>query len=270
MLLNSYSALLPPATPLLPCLAALPVPRACVRAEVDYAALVRHGLVGGPSVLLLPDEQPSAAVEWGKWGRGHGREGHAQGQGRGSEAEGEGEEEREKRRRAREESQQLQELASDAGAEVRRDAGMPGGCWHRVTPLTAVLHACPSLALLPPTTCTSTPCPCPHHVPLPMPRPCACYPCARSWWWQAAAARALAHGAAARQLRADLAAEHRERHWQRRQAGSERGRGGAAAMSFSQREKRKRDAGQASRGKNYVEEEKRQLRDQGVYSGFDA
>jgi hypothetical protein len=27
--------------------------------------------------------------------------------------------------------------------------------------------------------------------------------------------------------------------------------------------------GQSSRGKNYVEEEKRLLRDQGVYSGFD-
>ncbi|XP_078160720.1 uncharacterized protein LOC144556102 isoform X2 [Carex rostrata] len=39
--------------------------------------------------------------------------------------------------------------------------------------------------------------------------------------------------------------------------------------SFSQKEKRKRDLGQASRGKNYVEEEKRLLRDNGVYSGFD-
>ncbi|KAI5060923.1 hypothetical protein GOP47_0023428 [Adiantum capillus-veneris] len=43
----------------------------------------------------------------------------------------------------------------------------------------------------------------------------------------------------------------------------------ARALSFSQKEKRKRDFGQASRGKNYVEEEKRILRDQGVYSGFD-
>jgi hypothetical protein len=34
-------------------------------------------------------------------------------------------------------------------------------------------------------------------------------------------------------------------------------------------EKRKRDAGQASRGKNYVEEEKRQGRKLGMYSGFD-
>lgn len=41
-------------------------------------------------------------------------------------------------------------------------------------------------------------------------------------------------------------------------------------MSFSQKEKRKRDLGQASRGKSYVEEEKRLLRDSGVYSGFDA
>ncbi|CAA6667198.1 unnamed protein product [Spirodela intermedia] len=59
------------------------------------------------------------------------------------------------------------------------------------------------------------------------------------------------------------------------------GGGGAAAAtggggrekggkSFSQKEKRKRDFGQASRGKNYVEEEKRLLRDSGVYSGFDS
>lgn len=41
-------------------------------------------------------------------------------------------------------------------------------------------------------------------------------------------------------------------------------------LSFSQKEKRKRDLGQASRGKNYVEEEKRLLRDNGVYSGFDS
>lgn len=40
-------------------------------------------------------------------------------------------------------------------------------------------------------------------------------------------------------------------------------------VSFSHKEKRKRELGQASRGKNYVEEEKRLLRDQGVYSGFD-
>jgi hypothetical protein len=39
--------------------------------------------------------------------------------------------------------------------------------------------------------------------------------------------------------------------------------------SFAQKEKRKRDRGQASRGKNYVEEEKRLLRGSGVYSGFD-
>ncbi|GLT80337.1 hypothetical protein SLA2020_517810 [Shorea laevis] len=41
-------------------------------------------------------------------------------------------------------------------------------------------------------------------------------------------------------------------------------------QSFSQKEKRKRELGQASRGKNYVEEEKRLLRDSGVYSGFDS
>ncbi|KAF7818346.1 UPF0690 protein [Senna tora] len=39
--------------------------------------------------------------------------------------------------------------------------------------------------------------------------------------------------------------------------------------SFSQKEKRKRELGQASRGKNYVEEEKRLLRESGIYSGFD-
>ena len=41
-------------------------------------------------------------------------------------------------------------------------------------------------------------------------------------------------------------------------------------LSFSQKEKRKRELGQASRGKNYVEEEKRLLRENGIYSGFDA
>ena len=58
----------------------------------------------------------------------------------------------------------------------------------------------------------------------------------------------------------------------RRQLAEERKAGAAAdaALSFRQKEKRKRDAGQASRGKNYVEEEKRLLRDSGVYSGFDA
>ncbi|GFP92326.1 upf0690 protein c1orf52 homolog [Phtheirospermum japonicum] len=40
--------------------------------------------------------------------------------------------------------------------------------------------------------------------------------------------------------------------------------------TFQQKEKRKRDLGQTSRGKNYVEEEKRLLRDNGVYSGFDS
>ncbi|CAI9107786.1 OLC1v1007229C1 [Oldenlandia corymbosa var. corymbosa] len=41
-------------------------------------------------------------------------------------------------------------------------------------------------------------------------------------------------------------------------------------LSFQQKEKRKRDLGQASRGKNYVEEEKRLLRESGIYSGFDS
>ncbi|KAL4200218.1 hypothetical protein AMTRI_Chr03g148630 [Amborella trichopoda] len=41
-------------------------------------------------------------------------------------------------------------------------------------------------------------------------------------------------------------------------------------MSFSQKEKRKRELGQASRGKSYVEEEKRLLRERGIYSGFDS
>ncbi|GIM00879.1 hypothetical protein Vretimale_5758 [Volvox reticuliferus] len=40
-------------------------------------------------------------------------------------------------------------------------------------------------------------------------------------------------------------------------------------VSFNQKEKRKRDAGQTSRGKNYVEESKRQARAFGIYSGFD-
>ncbi|CAN8246282.1 unnamed protein product [Cochlearia groenlandica] len=47
-------------------------------------------------------------------------------------------------------------------------------------------------------------------------------------------------------------------------------RGDRKNLSFSQKEKKKRDLGQASRGKNYVEEEKRQLRESGVYSGFDS
>jgi len=39
-------------------------------------------------------------------------------------------------------------------------------------------------------------------------------------------------------------------------------------LSF-QKEKQKRDMGQSSKGKNYVKEKKRLLKDQGVYSGFD-
>lgn len=60
-------------------------------------------------------------------------------------------------------------------------------------------------------------------------------------------------------------AEHNFAKKQRTELANEQKR-----LSFSQKEKRKRDLGQASRGKNYVEEEKRLLRDQGVYSGFDA
>ena len=40
-------------------------------------------------------------------------------------------------------------------------------------------------------------------------------------------------------------------------------------MHVNIQEKRKRELGQAKRGKNYVEEEKRQARNLGVYSGFD-
>lgn len=64
------------------------------------------------------------------------------------------------------------------------------------------------------------------------------------------ATAALAESAFAKQQRRDAIAEQK-------------------ALSFSQKEKRKRDLGQASRGKSYVEEEKRLLRDSGVYSGFD-
>ena len=67
------------------------------------------------------------------------------------------------------------------------------------------------------------------------------------------------------QAAAQAIAEHNYAKRQRREAAAE-----ARALSFSQKEKRKRDLGQSSRGKNYVEEEKRLLRDQGVYSGFDA
>lgn len=39
--------------------------------------------------------------------------------------------------------------------------------------------------------------------------------------------------------------------------------------TYQQREKRKRDMGQQKKSKNYVEEEKRLLRQHNVYSGFD-
>ena len=41
------------------------------------------------------------------------------------------------------------------------------------------------------------------------------------------------------------------------------------AAATCPQEKRKRDEGKATRGKNYVEEEKRLARSLGVYSGFD-
>ncbi|MEW5300255.1 MAG: hypothetical protein WDW36_003197 [Sanguina aurantia] len=40
-------------------------------------------------------------------------------------------------------------------------------------------------------------------------------------------------------------------------------------LSYNQKEKRKRDEGKQSHGKNYVEEEKRMARAHGIYSGFD-
>ncbi|KAG0464285.1 hypothetical protein HPP92_019927 [Vanilla planifolia] len=65
--------------------------------------------------------------------------------------------------------------------------------------------------------------------------------------------RAAARGEELQKMQANLQMEKREKK-----------------SSFSQKEKRKRDLGQASRGKNYVEEEKRLLRDSGIYSGFDS
>mmetsp|Transcript_35704 Transcript_35704/g.60176 ORF Transcript_35704/g.60176 Transcript_35704/m.60176 type:complete len:166 (-) Transcript_35704:409-906(-) len=53
---------------------------------------------------------------------------------------------------------------------------------------------------------------------------------------------------------------------QNRQLAEEEYRQRKEKLSFNQREKRKRDAGQASKGKNFVEEEKRILRQS---SGFD-
>jgi hypothetical protein len=43
----------------------------------------------------------------------------------------------------------------------------------------------------------------------------------------------------------------------------------AKGTSSSQKEKQKRDLGQSSKGKKYVKEKKRLLKDQGVYSRFD-
>jgi hypothetical protein len=40
------------------------------------------------------------------------------------------------------------------------------------------------------------------------------------------------------------------------------------ALLSLQKEKQKRDMGQSSKGKNYAEEEKKLLRDQGIYSGL--
>jgi hypothetical protein len=56
----------------------------------------------------------------------------------------------------------------------------------------------------------------------------------------------------------------------REEARAERARLAAEKkLTFQQKEKRKRDAGQASRGKNFVEEEKRLQRQYKMYSGFD-
>ncbi|KAL2623382.1 hypothetical protein R1flu_003587 [Riccia fluitans] len=68
----------------------------------------------------------------------------------------------------------------------------------------------------------------------------------------------------AEKMAAQAIAEAKFMKKQKRDAAAEQ-----RALSFSQKEKRKRELGQATRGKNYVEEEKRLLRDQGVYSGFD-
>lgn len=57
-------------------------------------------------------------------------------------------------------------------------------------------------------------------------------------------------------MRADAAAEHRQMAQDRR-------------LTYQQKEKRKRDMGQAKKSKNYVEEEKRVARNYGMYSGFD-
>ena len=46
--------------------------------------------------------------------------------------------------------------------------------------------------------------------------------------------------------------------------------GGDALMTnLAMQEKRKRETGQAKKGPNYVEDEKRQLRKHNIYSGFD-
>lgn len=63
-----------------------------------------------------------------------------------------------------------------------------------------------------------------------------------------------------------MAVAQRDSMKRQREAAIEEGK----ALSFAQKEKRKRDAGQASRAKNYVEEEKRQLRESGIYSNFDS
>lgn len=58
-------------------------------------------------------------------------------------------------------------------------------------------------------------------------------------------------------LKADARAEHKQFAHDKRQ------------QTFQQKEKRKRDVGQAKSAKNYVEEEKRLARNFGMYSGFD-
>ncbi|GLC39229.1 hypothetical protein PLESTB_000394200 [Pleodorina starrii] len=77
------------------------------------------------------------------------------------------------------------------------------------------------------------------------------------------------HSIKAMQHAARLREEARQERLEARQQQAERSGPKDKALSYNQKEKRKRDAGQSSRGKNYVEESKRQAREFGIYSGFD-
>ncbi|KXZ50946.1 hypothetical protein GPECTOR_14g192 [Gonium pectorale] len=94
----------------------------------------------------------------------------------------------------------------------------------------------------------------------------------------AMAVKAMGHAARMR----EAARQEREEVKQERMAAADKGkplsfnqkasaapRGATGARQHCRIEKRKRDAGQTSRAKNYVEESKRQAREYGVYSGFD-